>query len=81
MLLRERDTDKDGKLNFNEFFHGIFDLIRDYDEGYNASHSTDSMEAPAKKIFADLDHDKDGYNKFKMTIGSYGKQRDDPYLY
>lgn len=61
--IRERDTDKDGKLNFKEFFHGLFDSIRDYDEeGHNSSHnSNDSTESPAKKLFAELDKDNDGY--------------------
>lgn len=61
--IRERDTDKDGKVNFNEFFHGLFDLVRNYEEeGHNASHhSTDAMEAPAKKLFSELDKNGDGY--------------------
>ncbi|KAK6921490.1 EF-hand domain [Dillenia turbinata] len=61
--IRERDTDKDGKLSFKEFFHGLFDLVRTYDEeGYNSSHHSDNpTEAPAKKLFADLDKDGDGY--------------------
>ncbi|KAF6153356.1 hypothetical protein GIB67_003546 [Kingdonia uniflora] len=62
--IRERDTDKDGKLNFKEFFHGLFDMVRNYeDESHNSSlHSDDdAMEAPAKKLFAQLDQDGDGY--------------------
>lgn len=60
---RERDTDKDGKLNFKEFFHGLFDLVRNYEEeNHNSSHeSDDSMDAPARKVFAELDKDNDGY--------------------
>ena len=60
---RERDTDKDGKLNFNEFFHGLFDLVRNYDEeGHNSTHhSNDSTDAPAARIlFNQLDKDADG---------------------
>lgn len=62
-LLRERDTDKDGKLSFKEFFHGLFDLVRNYEEEpHNSSHeSNDSQDAPARKLFADLDKDADGY--------------------
>ncbi|XP_030952390.1 uncharacterized protein LOC115975652 isoform X1 [Quercus lobata] len=61
--LLERDTDKDGKVNFKEFFHGLFDMVRNYDEeGHHSSHQfDDSMEAPAKKLFAQLDKDGDGY--------------------
>ncbi|XP_077216893.1 uncharacterized protein LOC143851372 [Tasmannia lanceolata] len=59
--IRERDTDKDGKLNFQEFFRGLFDSIRNYDErGYNSSQD-DPMEASARKLFAQLDLDNDGY--------------------
>ncbi|XP_077254219.1 calcium-binding EF hand family protein [Tasmannia lanceolata] len=60
--IRERDTDKDGKLNFQEFFRGLFDSIRNYDEvGNNFSHSDNPMEASAKNLFAQLDSDNDGY--------------------
>lgn len=64
--LRERDTDKDGKLNFKEFFHGLFDLVRNYEEeSHNSTHeSNDSLDAPARKLFADLDKDADGYLDF-----------------
>nr|GME05191.1 Calcium-binding EF-hand [Ipomoea batatas] len=59
----ERDSDKDGKVNFNEFFHGLFDLVRNYDdEGHNTSHhSDDSGNTPARKLFDELDKDGDGY--------------------
>ncbi|XP_039116503.1 LOW QUALITY PROTEIN: calumenin-like [Dioscorea cayenensis subsp. rotundata] len=56
--IRERDKDKDGKLNFQEYFHGLFDSIRNYEEAYNQS---DSMEAPANKLFKELDKDNDGF--------------------
>ncbi|KAI5582251.1 hypothetical protein POPTR_007G076300v4 [Populus trichocarpa] len=61
--VRERDSDKDGKVNFQEFFHGLFDSVRNYDEeGHNSSHlSDDSVEAPAKKLFNELDKDADGF--------------------
>lgn len=61
--VRERDTDKDGKVNFKEFFHGLFDLVRNYDEdGHNSSHeSSESLESPARSFFAQLDKDGDGY--------------------
>ena len=62
-ILEKQDTDKDGKVNFNEFFHGLFDLVRNYDEeGHNSSHSSDdSMETPAKRLFSQLDKDGDRY--------------------
>jgi hypothetical protein len=62
-LYRERDSDRDGKVNFKEFFHGLFDLVRNYEEeSHNDSHHSDnSLDAPAKKLFAQLDQDGDGY--------------------
>ncbi|XP_014514637.1 reticulocalbin-2 [Vigna radiata var. radiata] len=61
--VRERDTDRDGKVNFKEFFHGLFDLVRNYDdESHNYSnHSDNSMDAPARVLFGQLDKDGDGY--------------------
>ncbi|KAI7995609.1 hypothetical protein LOK49_LG11G00048 [Camellia lanceoleosa] len=61
--IRERDSDKDGKVSFKEFFHGLFDFVRNYDEeSHNPSHeSDDSTDAPARKLFAELDKDGDGY--------------------
>ncbi|KAK2459021.1 hypothetical protein P8452_05526 [Trifolium repens] len=61
--IRERDSDRDGKVNFKEFFHGLFDLVRNYEEeSHNDSHHSDnSLDAPAKKLFAQLDQDGDGY--------------------
>ncbi|PKI63970.1 hypothetical protein CRG98_015646 [Punica granatum] len=65
--VRERDSDKDGKVNFKEFFHGLFDLVRNYDEeNQNSSDSDDSTEAPAteapaKILFSQLEKDGDGY--------------------
>ncbi|GAB2215341.1 hypothetical protein Droror1_Dr00019724 [Drosera rotundifolia] len=61
--VRERDTDKDGKVNFNEFFRGLFDLVRNYkEEGYDSSsHSDSSGEAPARKLFSELDKDGDSF--------------------
>jgi len=63
---RERDTDRDGKVNFKEFFHGLFDLVRNYDEeSHNDSnHSDNSMDAPARVLFGQLDKDGDGYSPF-----------------
>ncbi|XP_021735477.1 reticulocalbin-2-like [Chenopodium quinoa] len=63
--IRERDTDKDGKVNFSEFFHGLFDLVRNYEEDGHVHNSThhldDSTETPAsRKLFNELDKDGDG---------------------
>ena len=63
---RERDTDRDGKVNFKEFFHGLFDLVRNYDE--ESHNDTDnSMDAPARGLFAQLDKDGDGYSPFLFS--------------
>ncbi|XP_052203900.1 uncharacterized protein LOC127809188 [Diospyros lotus] len=87
--IRERDTDKDGKISFKEFFHGLFDFVRNYDEeGHNSTHgSDDSNEAPARKLFAELDKDGDGYlsdvellpviGKLHPSEGYYAKQQAD----
>ncbi|XP_050234604.1 uncharacterized protein LOC126682880 isoform X2 [Mercurialis annua] len=73
--VRERDSDKDGKVNFKEFFHGLFDLVRNYDEeSQNSSHpADDSMEAPAKVLFAQLDKDGDGYMSHVEMLPIIGK--------
>ncbi|KAL6543928.1 hypothetical protein OROGR_010425 [Orobanche gracilis] len=83
----ERDSDKDGKVDFKEFFHGIFDLVRNYDEvDHNSSHEFDeSVEAPAKVLFRQLDKDGDEYlsdvellpiiGKIHPTEGYYAKQQ------
>ncbi|XP_072961672.1 uncharacterized protein [Typha angustifolia] len=54
--VRARDKDNDGKLNFQEFFNELFNLVQNHHE---APH--ESEEAPAKKLFSDLDQDKDGF--------------------
>ncbi|KAI4313184.1 hypothetical protein L6164_026182 [Bauhinia variegata] len=73
--VRERDTDRDGKISFKEFFHGIFDLVRNYDEeSHNSSHhSDDSMDAPARILFAQLDKDGDGYLSEDELLPIIGK--------
>ena len=70
---RERDTDRDGKVNFKEFFHGLFDLVRNYDEeSHNDTHNSDnSMDAPARGLFAQLDKDGDGYSLFLFSLLVY----------
>jgi Ca2+-binding EF-hand superfamily protein len=73
--VRERDSDKDGKVSFKEFFHGLFDLVRNYDEeNHNSSHiSDDSSEAPAKQLFAQLDRDGDGFLSHMELLPIIGK--------
>ncbi|GAA0150874.1 calmodulin-related [Lithospermum erythrorhizon] len=61
--IRETDTNKDGKVDFKEFFNGVYDLLRNYDEeDHHTSHQNDHVgELPAKKLFDQLDKDGDGY--------------------
>jgi len=63
---RERDKDKDGKLNFQEYFNGLFDSLRNYDEVHNESDTSETT--PAKKIFQELDQDKDGCSFGKLLL-------------
>ncbi|KAJ8546505.1 hypothetical protein K7X08_032382 [Anisodus acutangulus] len=73
--IRERDSDKDGKVNFKEFFHGLFDLVRNYDEESHdtSHHSEDSQDSPARKLFAELDKDGDGYLSDTELLPIIGK--------
>ncbi|EPS67553.1 hypothetical protein M569_07223 [Genlisea aurea] len=69
--IRERDSDKDGKMSFHEFFHGLFHSLsgRSDEENHNSSSSSssshlvsdDEENAPAQKLFNQLDKDGDGY--------------------
>lgn len=81
--IRERDSDKDGKVNFKEFFHGLFDLVRNYDEeGHNSSHvPDDSDESPAKKLFSQLDKDGDGYLSDVELLPLIGKLHPSEHYY
>ncbi|KAJ0985479.1 hypothetical protein J5N97_003835 [Dioscorea zingiberensis] len=67
--IRERDKDKDGKLNFQEYFNGLFDSIRNYEEVYNQS---DALEAPANKLFKELDKDNDGFLSVEELVPVIG---------
>ena len=58
-LFRERDKDTDGKLNFQEFYNGLFYSIRHYDDDTSTDDSNGS-DAPAIKSFSQLDLDNDG---------------------
>ncbi|XP_042469572.1 calumenin-like [Zingiber officinale] len=60
--IRERDKDKDGKLNFQEYFNGLFNLIRRTDDVHNSTFKSEtSSEMPAKNLFSELDRDNDGF--------------------
>lgn len=69
-VVRDRDDDKDGKLNFNEFKENLWfelkpdhDMIDDYrQDGYehNPEHEEEDITA-AKGKFTELDTDKDGH--------------------
>ncbi|XP_057424176.1 uncharacterized protein LOC130717821 [Lotus japonicus] len=81
--IRERDSDRDGKVNFKEFFHGLFDLVRNYDEeNHNDSHhSDDSMDAPARVLFAQLDKDGDGFLSDVELLPIIGKLHPSEHYY
>ncbi|KAK8668880.1 hypothetical protein V6N13_106326 [Hibiscus sabdariffa] len=68
--VRERDADKDGKVNFNEFFHGIFDLVISHDEEGHISMET---ETPAKRLFSQLDKDGDRFLTDEELLPIIGK--------
>ncbi|KAK3156387.1 hypothetical protein QOZ80_2AG0106650 [Eleusine coracana subsp. coracana] len=84
--VRERDKDNDGKLNFQEFFSGLFYSIRHADDEGSTHDSIDS-DAPAKKSFSQLDLDNDGLlsaDELKPIMGNlhpsenfYAKQQAD----
>lgn len=63
---RQRDRDKDGKLNFQEYFNGLFDSIRDFNEHVHNASSDGSSELLAKKLFSEIDHDNDGYGLVRV---------------
>lgn len=81
--IRERDTDKDGKVNFKEFFHGLFDMVRNYDEENHSSndHSHGSEESPARKLFAELDKDGDGLLSDAEILPIIGKLHPSEHYY
>ncbi|KAG8044953.1 hypothetical protein GUJ93_ZPchr0008g11880 [Zizania palustris] len=58
--IRQRDKDGDGKLNFEEYFHGLHDHIHGYDDE-NADISHIGNITVAKERFSKLDRDSDGY--------------------
>ncbi|CAM0946172.1 unnamed protein product [Alopecurus aequalis] len=84
--VRERDKDNDGKLNFQEFYNGLFYSIRHYDDETSTDDSNGS-DAPARKSFSQLDLDNDGLlsaEELKPIIGKlhpaenfYAKQQAD----
>ncbi|XP_078168001.1 uncharacterized protein LOC144562658 [Carex rostrata] len=58
-IIRERDTDKDGKLDFKEFMAGMYENIKDLDQDHATS--LDSSESRSKHLFMQLDLNHDGY--------------------
>uniref|UniRef100_A0ACD5W0Q0 Uncharacterized protein n=3 Tax=Avena sativa TaxID=4498 RepID=A0ACD5W0Q0_AVESA len=58
--LRQKDKDGDGKLTFEEYFHGIHDHIHGYDDE-NTDISHIGNMTIAKERFSKLDKDNDGF--------------------
>jgi calumenin len=58
LTCRERDTDKDGKLDFKEFMAGMYENIKDLYQDHATSH--DSSESRSKHLFMQLDLNHDG---------------------
>ncbi|CAL9765326.1 unnamed protein product [Musa acuminata subsp. burmannicoides] len=67
--IRQKDGDEDGKLNFKEYFVGLFDSIRDDDGPYNHS----ATLGQAKMLFSRLDQDNDGFLSGDELVGVIGK--------
>ncbi|CAD5188328.1 unnamed protein product [Musa acuminata subsp. malaccensis] len=61
LIFQGRDKEKDGKLNSQEYFNGLLDLIKRYDDVYKFTRTDTSAEAPATKLFSQLDHSNNGY--------------------
>eukprot|EP00250_Pteridium_aquilinum_P003154 c13483_g2_i1 orf=203-1369(+) len=64
--IKDRDHDGDGKLNFAEFEHGVFDLIKLHDEEDSSATLSNldgaaRRKAHAKRRFSELDKNKDGF--------------------
>ncbi|KAJ4749866.1 Calcium-binding EF hand family protein [Rhynchospora pubera] len=58
-IIRQRDSDKDGKLDFKEFLSSMYENIKDLDLDHAASH--DSSDSRSKDLFMQLDLNHDGY--------------------
>ncbi|THU51942.1 hypothetical protein C4D60_Mb06t36380 [Musa balbisiana] len=67
--IRQKDGDEDGKLNFDEYFVGLFDSILDDDGPYNHS----ATLGQAKMLFSKLDQDNDGFLSGDELVGVIGK--------
>lgn len=61
LIFQGSDKEKDGKLNSQEYFNGLLDLIKRYDDVYKFTRTDTSAEAPATKLFSQLDHSNNGY--------------------
>ncbi|KAK8316864.1 hypothetical protein V6Z12_A13G071600 [Gossypium hirsutum] len=73
----ERDADKDGKVNFDEFFHGVFDLVINHDP---SDYSMDA-ETPAKRMFSQLDKDGDRLLSDEELVPIIGKLHPSEWYY
>ncbi|XP_024362347.2 uncharacterized protein [Physcomitrium patens] len=62
--IRTHDTNKDGKIGWEEFHHGLFDQLQD-EQDYHHPKLAEQLEAEklvqSKRKFAELDRNKDGY--------------------
>ena len=67
---RTHDTNKDGKLSWDEFHHGMFEHLRD-EQDTDHLHPADQIEAKkqvqSKEKFAILDKNKDGWVAILQT--------------
>ncbi|XP_024357287.1 uncharacterized protein [Physcomitrium patens] len=62
--IRTHDTNKDGKINWDEFHHGMFDHLRDEHDTehlHPAEQLEEKKQVQSKHFFSEIDRNKDGY--------------------